>query len=213
MIRKRHSIRFQMPLTISVITTIFLIITITILSYRAFRGVSKATFSGFSSTIEGYRSMMDSWLAENKTLVKTYAITPAVINYLLNSNSTNANIQLNETLQKFEAINNFSLNIGVTDTNGIILDNAKHTDIGKNIQDVRPGIWDNLKQSNYDIVYGTKIFKSSADNKWSLALISSVKDHNDRFIGTIYMLINWEEFINALKKIEIRGNRKTIRFR
>ena len=78
--------------------------------------------------------MMDSWLFENKTLIKTYAITPAVINYLLNSYSTNANIQLNETLQKFEAINPFSLDIGVTDTNGIVLDNAKHVEIGKNIQ-------------------------------------------------------------------------------
>ena len=97
--KKRHSIRFKMPLTISIITTIFLIITIITLSYRSYIGVSKTTLSGFSSTIEGYKSMMDSWLFENKTLIKTYAITPSVINYLLNSYSTNANIQLNETLQ------------------------------------------------------------------------------------------------------------------
>ncbi|MEI0559766.1 methyl-accepting chemotaxis protein [Brachyspira intermedia] len=201
--KKRHSIRFKMPLTISIITTIFLIITIIILSYRAFVGVSKTTFSGFSSTIEGYKSMMDSWLFENKTLIKTYAITPAVINYLLNSYSTNANIQLNETLNKFEAINDFSLDIGVTDTNGYILDTAKHAAIGKNIQDLRPGIWDNFKQNNYDVAYGSKILKSSADNKWSLALISGVKDRNNRFIGTIYMIINWEEFVNTLKKLKL----------
>ncbi|MBW5410549.1 hypothetical protein E6A50_09230, partial [Brachyspira hampsonii] len=59
--KKRHSIRFKMPLTISIITTIFLIITIILLSYRSFVGVSNTTFSGFASTIEGYKSMMDSW--------------------------------------------------------------------------------------------------------------------------------------------------------
>ena len=147
--------------------------------------------------------MMDSWLFENKTLIKTYAITPAVINYLLNSYSTNANIQLNETLQKFEAINPFSLDIGVTDTNGIVLDNAKHIEIGKNIQDLSPGIWENFKQNNYDVSYGNKILKSSADNKWSLALISGVRDSNNNLIGTIYMIINWEEFINSLKKLKL----------
>ena len=201
--KKRHSIRFKMPLTISIITTIFLIITIIVLSYRAFVGVSKTTFSGFSSTIEGYKSMMDSWLFENKTLIKTYAITPAVINYLLNSYSTNANIQLNETLQKFEAINPFSLDIGVTDTNGIVLDNAKHVEIGKNIQDLSPGIWENFKQNNYDVSYGNKILKSSADDKWSLYIISGVRDSNNSLIGTIYMIINWEEFINSLKKLKL----------
>ena len=71
-----------MPLMISIITTIFLIITITILSYKSFNTVSKSTFSGFENTLEGYKSMLDSWFSENKTLIKTYAITPAIISYL-----------------------------------------------------------------------------------------------------------------------------------
>ncbi len=201
--KRRHSIRFKMPLIISIITTILLIITITILSYRSFIGVSKTTFSGFSSTIEGYKSMMDSWLFDNKTLIKTYSITPAVINYLLNSYSTNANTQLNETLQKFESINKFSLDIGVTDINGIVLDNAKHNEIGQNIQDLRPGIWDSFKQNNYDTAYGSKILKYGDDNKWSLTLISGVRDANNNLIGSIYMTINWQELINKLKQLKL----------
>ena len=200
--KKRHSIRFKMPLTISIITTIILIITICLLSYRSFIGVSKTTFSGFSSTIEGYKSMIDSWLSENKTLIKTYAITPAVVNYLSNVGNTNADFQLDQTLRKFESINKFSLNIGVTDTNGMILANAKHVDIGENIQNVRPGIWDNFRNSNYDVAYGSKIVKSSED-KWSLAIITGVKDANNNLIGSIYMTINWEEVINTLKKLKL----------
>ena len=200
--KKRHSIRFKMPLTISIITTIILIITICLLSYRSFIGVSKTTFSGFSSTIEGYKSMIDSWLSENKTLIKTYAITPAVVNYLSNVGNTNADFQLDQTLRKFESINKFSLNIGVTDTNGMILENAKHVDIGENIQNVRPGIWDNFRNSNYDVAYGSKIVKSSED-KWSLAIITGVKDANNNLIGSIYMTINWEEVINTLKKLKL----------
>ncbi|WP_028329168.1 methyl-accepting chemotaxis protein [Brachyspira alvinipulli] len=201
--KKRHSIRFKMPLTISIITTIILVITICLLSYRSFVGVSKTTFSGFSSTIEGYKSMLDSWLSENKTLIKTYAITPAVINYLSNTGNTNADVQLEQTLSKFEAINKFSLNIGVTDTNGIILNNAKQSSIGEDIHRLRPGIWDNFTKSNYDVAYGTKIIKSSSDDKWSLAIIAGVKDDNNNLIGTIYMIINWEEVINSLKQLKL----------
>ena len=84
-----------------------------------------------------------------------------------------------------------------------MLDNAKHIEIGKNIQDLSPGIWENFKQNNYDVSYGNKILKSSADNKWSLALISGVRDSNNNLIGTIYMIINWEEFINSLKKLKL----------
>ena len=201
--KKRHSIRFKMPLTISIITTIILIITICLLSYRSFIGVSKTTFSGFSSTIEGYKSMIDSWLSENKTLIKTYAITPSVINYLSNISSTNADLQLDRTLQKFESINKFSLNIGVTDTNGVILNNAKQTSIGEHIQQTRPGIWENFIKSNYDAAYGSKIVKSAADDKWSLAIIAGVKNDNNDLIGSIYMIINWEEVINSLKQLKL----------
>ncbi len=200
--KKRHSIRFKMPITISIITTIFIIITIVVLSYKAFIGVSRTTFSGFSNTLEGYKSMIDSWLLDNKTLIKTYSVAPAVINYLVGMQDINANIQLNETLNKFEAINDFSLDIGVTSTNGIILNNVNHTEIGRKLEDLIPSIWDNFKQSNYDAAYGTKILKSN-DDKWSLAIISSVKDSNNRFIGAIYMVINWEEFLNSLKRLKL----------
>ncbi|WP_157154287.1 methyl-accepting chemotaxis protein [Brachyspira murdochii] len=199
--KRRHSIRFKMPLMISIITTIFLIITITILSYKSFNTVSKSTFSGFENTLEGYKSMLDSWFSENKTLIKTYAITPAIISYL--SGNTNENYQLAKTLNNFESINKFSLNIGVTDTNGTILDNAKKVEIGNNIQDLRPGIWDNFVQSGYDAAYGTKIIKSSADGKLSLALIAGVRDANNKLIGSIYMIINWEEVVNSLKKLKL----------
>ncbi|MBW5381694.1 chemotaxis protein, partial [Brachyspira hampsonii] len=62
---------------------------------------------------------------------------------------------------------------------------------------------DNFKQNNYDTAYGTKILKSSADNKWSLAIISGVRDANNNLIGSIYMIINWEELINKLKKLKL----------
>ena len=84
----------------------------------------------------------------------------------------------------------------------MILANAKHVDIGENIQNVRPGIWDNFRNSNYDVAYGSKIVKSSED-KWSLAIITGVKDANNNLIGSIYMTINWEEVINTLKKLKL----------
>ena len=201
--KKRHSIRFKMPLTISIITTIILIITIVSLSYRSYRGVSKTTFSGFNSTIEGYKSMLDSWLSDNKTLIKTYAITPAIINYLLNTSNTDTNLQLRNTLEKFESINRFSLNIGVTDTNGIILDNGKNVSIGENIQNTRPGLLTNIKNNNDDVAFDSKIVKSTADNKWSLGIISGVRDYNNNLIGYIYMTLNWEELILKLKELKL----------
>ena len=147
--------------------------------------------------------MLDSWLSDNKTLIKTYAITPAIINYLLNTSNTNANIQLRNTLEKFESINRFSLNIGVTDTNGIILDNAKNVSIGENIQNTRPGLLTNIKNNNDDVAFDSKIVKSTADNKWSLGIISGVRDYNNNLIGYIYMTLNWEELILKLKELKL----------
>ena len=147
--------------------------------------------------------MLDSWLSDNKTLIKTYAITPAIINYLLNTSNTNANLQLRNTLEKFESINRFSLNIGVTDTNGIILDNAKNVSIGENIQNTRPGLLTNIKNNNDDVAFDSKIVKSTADNKWSLGIISGVRDYNNNLIGYIYMTLNWEELILKLKELKL----------
>lgn len=80
--KKTNSIRFKMPLTISIITTILLIITILILSYKSYIGITQSTYNGYGNTIEGYKSMLDTWFEENNTLIKTYSITPAIINYL-----------------------------------------------------------------------------------------------------------------------------------
>ena len=147
--------------------------------------------------------MLDSWLSDNKTLIKTYAITPAIINYLLNTSNTNTNLQLRNTLEKFESINRFSLNIGVTDTNGIILDNGKNVSIGENIQNTRPGLLTNIQNNNDDVAFDSKIVKSTADNKWSLGIISGVRDYNNNLIGYIYMTLNWEELILKLKELKL----------
>ena len=72
--KKTSSIRFKMPLTISIITTILLVITIIILSYKSHVGITKSTYAGYNNTIEGYKSMLDTWFEENNTLIKTYSI-------------------------------------------------------------------------------------------------------------------------------------------
>ncbi|MBW5380242.1 chemotaxis protein, partial [Brachyspira hampsonii] len=62
---------------------------------------------------------------------------------------------------------------------------------------------DNFKQNNYDTVYGSKILKYGDDDKWSLTLISGVRDANNNLIGSIYITMNWQELINKLKKLKL----------
>lgn len=111
--KKTSSIRFKMPLTISIITTILLVITIIILSYKSYIGITKSTYAGYNNTIEGYKSMLDTWFEENNTLIRTYSITPSIINYLSGTQTPEEAAALIDTFKQFEAINKYSLDIGV----------------------------------------------------------------------------------------------------
>ena len=199
---KRHSIRFKMPLTISVITTILLIITIVILSYKSYLGITSSTYSGYQNTLSGYKNMLDTWFEENNTLVKTYAITPSVINYLVGVRTPEENVALAQTFKQFEGINKYSLDIGVTDINGVILQNTKNLNINRNIKELRPGIWDNLVSNNYDVAYGTKIIKSLTGDEMTFAIMAGVKN-NGTFVGTIYMILNWKVLSDKLHELHL----------
>ena len=200
--KKRHSIRFKMPLTISIITTILLVITIVILSYRSYVGISKSTYDGYHNTVGGYKNMLDTWFNENNTLVKTYSITPAIINYLIGTRTPEEDTVVIKALQQFESINKYSLDIGITDTNGVILQNTKSLNLGKNIKELRPGIWDNLTKNNYDTAYDTKIIKSFSGDGMTFAIMSGVK-YNGTFIGTIYMVLNWDVLVSKLQELQL----------
>ncbi|OEJ20599.1 chemotaxis protein, partial [Brachyspira hampsonii] len=200
--KKTSSIRFKMPLTISIITTILLLITIIILSYKSHSGITKSTYSGYNNTIEGYKSMLDTWFEENNTLIKTYSITPSIINYLSGNNTPEAAAVLIDALKQFEGINKYSLDIGVTDENGVTLQNTKNVNLGINLKDLRPGIWDNFVKNNYDVAYDTKVLKSTLSDNMTLAIIAGVKTNNV-LIGTVYMILNWDVLVSKLGELQL----------
>ena len=125
--RKIHSIRVKMPIAISILSTIFLVLIVALLSYRSFRITKNTTLSGFENTISGYKDMLDVWLDDSRNLIKTYAVSPIVRSYF-----ADRTIDIRSTLTEFEGINEYVLDIGVTDTNGIILDNVNSVKIGEN---------------------------------------------------------------------------------
>ena len=84
--RKIHSIRVKMPIAISILSTIFLVLIVVILSYRSHTIVKDSTLSGFDNTVNGYKDMLDVWLDDNRNLIETYSVSPIVRNYLLNRN-------------------------------------------------------------------------------------------------------------------------------
>ncbi|WP_300369401.1 methyl-accepting chemotaxis protein [Brachyspira sp.] len=198
--KKRNSIRFKMPLTISIITTILLVITIIILSYRSYVAITKSSYSGYSNTIEGYKSMLDTWFEENDILLKTYSISPSIINYLLGTRTAEETEKLVNILKQFEAINRYSLDIGITDTNGVTLQNTKNINLGKNIKDLRPDIWDNLIKNNYEIAYDSSISKSKISDNFIFFMIAGIKTNNT-LLGTVYMVFNWDALGNKLSEL------------
>ena len=195
--RKIHSIRVQMPIAISILSTIFLVLIVVILSYRSHTIVKDSTLSGFDNTVNGYKDMLDVWLDDSRNLIKTYAVSPIVRNYLVNRD-----IDIRSTLTEFEAINEYVLDIGITDTNGIILDNVNNVKIGENITTVRPNILNILKRNNNEASFDDSIQKSSADNKWSLAVICGVK-YNGEYVGNVYMIMDWEDLAAKLQELKL----------
>ncbi|MEI0510864.1 methyl-accepting chemotaxis protein, partial [Brachyspira intermedia] len=200
--KKTSSIRFKMPLTISIITTILLVITIIILSYKSHVGITKSTYAGYNNTIEGYKSMLDTWFEENNTLIRTYSITPSIINYLSGTQTPEEAAALIDTFKQFESINKYSLDIGVTDGNGITLQNTKSLNLGRSIKDLRPGIWDNFVKNNYDVAYDTKVIKSTVSDNMTLAIIAGVKTNNV-LIGAVYMILNWDALGEKLGELQL----------
>ncbi|MCZ9961323.1 methyl-accepting chemotaxis protein [Brachyspira hyodysenteriae] len=195
--RKIHSIRVKMPIAISILSTIFLVLIVAILSYRSHAIVKNSTLSGFDNTVNGYKDMLDVWLDDSRNLIKTYAVSPIVRNYLVNRE-----IDIRSTLTEFEAINEYVLDIGITDTNGIILDNVNSVKIGENITTVRPNILNILKKNNNGASFDDSIQKSSADKKWSLAVICGVK-YNGEYVGNVYMIMDWEDLAAKLQELKL----------
>ena len=195
--RKIHSIRVKMPIAISILSTIFLVLIVALLSYRSFRITKNTTLSGFENTISGYKDMLDVWLDDSRNLIKTYAVTPIIREYFFNRN-----IDVHTTLSEFEAINNYVLDIGLTDTNGIILDNVNKVKLGENITTVRPNILNILRENNNEASFDDGVQKSSADKKWSLAMIAGVK-YNGQHVGNIYMIMDWEELSMKLQELKL----------
>ncbi|ACN83828.1 methyl-accepting chemotaxis protein [Brachyspira hyodysenteriae] len=195
--RKIHSIRVKMPIAISILSTIFLVLIVAILSYRSHAIVKNSTLSGFDNTVNGYKDMLDVWLDDSRNLIKTYAVSPIVRNYLVNRE-----IDIRSTLTEFEAINEYVLDIGITDTNGIILDNVNSVKIGENITTVRPNILNILKKNNNEASFDDSIQKSSADKKWSLAVICGVK-YNGEYVGNVYMIMDWEDLAAKLQELKL----------
>lgn len=195
--RKIHSIRVKMPIAISILSTIFLVLIVAILSYRSHAIVKDATLSGFDNTVNGYKDMLDVWLDDSRNLIKTYAVSPIVRSYF-----ADRTIDIRSTLTEFEGINEYVLDIGVTDTNGIILDNVNSVKIGENITTVRPNILNILKKNNNEASFDDTVQKSSADKKWSLAVICGVK-YNGEYVGNVYMIMDWEDLAAKLQELKL----------
>ncbi len=141
--------------------------------------------------------MLDTWLDDQRGLIKTYSVSPSIKQYLLNRD-----MDIKDILKEFESINEFVLDIGVTDTNGIILNNANSVKIGENITSIRPNILNILKNNRNEVSFDDNLQKSVADNKWSLAAIAGVT-YNGQYVGNVYMIMDWEDLSTKLLKLKL----------
>ena len=196
--KNRHSIRVKMPIVISLLSTFFLVLIVVILSFRSNKTIKESTLSGFNSTVTGYKEMLDTWLDDQRNLIRTYAVSPTVISYLLNRDA----VDIRSVLAEFEAINDLVLDIGLTDTNGIILDNVNGVKIGENIITIRTNILNILKSNNNRASFDDQLQKSVADNKWSLAALSGVF-YNGEHIGNVYIIMDWEDLSVRLQNLKL----------
>ncbi|CCG55765.1 putative methyl-accepting chemotaxis protein A [Brachyspira pilosicoli WesB] len=87
-----------MPIAISLLSTFFLVLIVVILSIRSNKTIKESTLSGFNSTVTGYKEMLDTWLDDQRNLIRTYAVSPVVISYLLNRDA----VDIRPVLDKYK---------------------------------------------------------------------------------------------------------------
>ncbi|WP_300758208.1 methyl-accepting chemotaxis protein [uncultured Brachyspira sp.] len=188
--RKFQSLKIKMPLIIISMVTVFIIVLIVITEMKASDSIKNATYGGFNNTVLGYASLIDTWFNDQLTIASIYGTSEELIRYLEVRTDDLKTVALNN-LKKFKSLNEYAINIGLSDSNGLVLIDSDNQDlVGQNMFDIHPDLRTKINSGSKG-VFGENITRSLTTGGWSLILLEKVTGNNNQVIGYLYIILDW----------------------
>ncbi|AEM21198.1 methyl-accepting chemotaxis protein McpA [Brachyspira intermedia PWS/A] len=179
-----------MPLIIISMVTFFIVALIVITEIKASYAIKNATYTGYNNTVMGFASLIDTWFDDQLAIASIYGTSEELIRYLQLRTEDLQILALNN-LKKFRSLNEYAINIGLSDSNGTVLIDSDNPDlVNQNIFNIHPDLKNKIN-NNTKGVFGENITHSLTTGGWSLILLEKVKDNNDQIIGYLYVILDW----------------------
>ncbi|KLI32356.1 methyl-accepting chemotaxis protein [Brachyspira hyodysenteriae] len=188
--KKLQSLRVKMPLIIISMVTFFIVALIIITEIKASDAIKNATYRGYNNTVMGYASLIDTWFDDQLAIASIYGTSEELIRFLQLRTEDLRNIALNN-LKKFKSLNEYAINIGLSDSSGNILIDSDNPDlVNQNVFNIHPDL-KNKVNGNSKGVFGENITHSLTTGGWSLILLEKVTDNNNQIIGYLHVMLDW----------------------
>ncbi|MCZ9963884.1 methyl-accepting chemotaxis protein [Brachyspira hyodysenteriae] len=188
--KKLQSLRVKMPLIIISMVTFFIVALIIITEIKASDAIKNATYTGYNNTVMGYASLIDTWFDDQLAIASIYGTSEELIRFLQLRTEDLRNIALNN-LKKFKSLNEYAINIGLSDSSGNILIDSDNPDlVNQNVFNIHPDL-KNKVNGNSKGVFGENITHSLTTGGWSLILLEKVTDNNNHIIGYLHVMLDW----------------------
>ncbi|MCZ9989309.1 methyl-accepting chemotaxis protein [Brachyspira hyodysenteriae] len=188
--KKLQSLRVKMPLIIISMVTFFIVALIIITEIKASDAIKNATYTGYNNTVMGYAYLIDTWFDDQLAIASIYGTSEELIRFLQLRTEDLRNIALNN-LKKFKSLNEYAINIGLSDSSGNILIDSDNPDlVNQNVFNIHPDL-KNKVNGNSKGVFGENITHSLTTGGWSLILLEKVTDNNNQLIGYLHVMLDW----------------------
>ena len=188
--KRFQSLRIKMPLIIISMVAFFIIVLIVITEIKASDSIKNATYTGYNNTVMGYASLIDTWFVDQLAIAGIYGTSEELVRYLQLRTEDTRIVALNN-LKKFRSLNEYAINIGLSDSSGVVLIDSDNVDlVNQNIFDIHPDLRSKINGSSKG-VFGDNITHSLTTGGWSLILMEKVVDVNNTVIGYLYVILDW----------------------
>ena len=188
--KRFQSLRIKMPLIIISMVAFFIIVLIVITEIKASDSIKNATYTGYNNTVMGYASLIDTWFVDQLAIAGIYGTSEELVRYLQLRTEDTRIVALNN-LKKFRSLNEYAINIGLSDPSGVVLIDSDNVDlVNQNIFDIHPDLRSKINGSSKG-VFGDNITHSLTTGGWSLILMEKVVDVNNTVIGYLYVILDW----------------------
>ena len=188
--KKLQSLRVKMPLIIISMVTFFIVALIVITEIKASDAIKNATYTGYNNTVMGFASLIDTWFDDQLAIASIYGTSEELIRYL-QLRTEDLKISALNNLKKFRSLNEYAINIGLSDSAGNILIDSDNPDlVNQNVFNIHPDLKNKIN-SNSKGVFGENITHSLTTGGWSLILLEKVTDNNNQIIGYLYVMLDW----------------------